>query len=230
MDLVDIEEYKNYMFDRNLNQVYNIKTKKHLKNRLDKGNYFVGLFKDGKQKTFRLNQMIYKYNNQDDPDDFVDIDDYENYKFNKNLNQVINIKSGKYLKNYIDSNGYYNICLSKNGTDKQFKLHRLVYQAHNPLINIEGFEIDHKDHNKLNNNIDNLRIATSSENNCNRKINKKNKSTGIKNISKNKNNTFTVQIRKDEKKYSKTFKSLEEAIIWRDIKLKEIHKEFACYN
>jgi len=232
MDLVKIEEYENYMFDRNLNQVYNIKTNKYITNHLNgKCSYFVRLYKNGKIKTFTLNHLIYKYNNQDNnQEDFVDIDEYEGiYKFNKNLNQVININTGKYLKNTLNKYGYYKLGLYKNGKKKYFHLHRLVYKAHNPLINIEGFYIDHINQDKLDNNIDNLRIATCSENNCNIKV-KKNNILGIKNIRKTKYNTFQVQIMKDRKSYIKSFKILEEAIVWRDFKLSELHKEFACFN
>ena len=231
MDLVDIENYEGlYKFDKDLNQVYSLKTKKYIKNGLNKGYYAVGLYKNGKTKTFRLNYLIYKYNNQYNQDDFVNIDGFEDYKFNKNLNQVININTGKYLTNYVNNTGYYSVNLYKNNKQKGFKLHRLIFKSQNPLINIEELFIDHIDQNKLNNNINNLRIATRSDNNCNRLVQKNNKSTGIKNIYKTEYNTFPVIIKKDGKFYRRTFKSLEEAIIWRDIKLKEIHKEFACYN
>ena len=42
-------------------------------------------------------------------------------------------------------------------------LHRYIYQYYNPNINIEGYDIHHKDHNKMNNNISNLQLLTSSE-------------------------------------------------------------------
>jgi hypothetical protein len=177
MDLVDIDEYEGlYKFNRNLNQVYSLKTKKYLKNCLYKSYYAVGLYKNGKRKKLMLNHFIYKYNNKDNPDDFVDIDGYEDYKFNLKTNQVLNINTGKYVKNYINNCGYYRVGLYKNNKQKIFKFHRLVYQAHNPQINIEGFDIDHINQDKLNNNINNLRIATRSENNCNVKIRKNNKS------------------------------------------------------
>jgi len=227
---VNIDDYEGlYKFDRSLNQVYNIKTKKYITNRLKKGNYSVRLSKDGERKEITLNYLIYKYNQDNNQEDLMDIDGYENYKFDKNKNQVINIKSGKYIKNELTKEGYYRVGLIKNGKKKHLFLHRLVFKSHNPLINIEGFNIDHINQNKLDNNIDNLRVATISENNCNIKVRNNNKSTGIKNISKTKNNTFRVSIMKDRKSNSKTFKTLEEATEWRDIKLKEIHKEFACY-
>ena len=87
MDLTDIEEYEGiYKFDKNLNQIFNVKTNKYLKNCFNKGYYFVYLYKNGKSQTFRLNHLIYKYNNQDNnQDDLVDIDGYEDDKVDLNL-------------------------------------------------------------------------------------------------------------------------------------------------
>ena len=229
MSLVDIANYEGYYkFNKDLNQVYNVKTNKYLKKCLDRGIFYFYLNKDGKQKKFRLNSLIYRYNNQDNQDDFVDIYDYKNYKINLKTNQVINIKSGKYIKNNLTNFGYYSVKLCKNGKIKNFQLHRLIFQAHNPLIDIKGSDIDHIDQDKLNNNINNLRKATHSQNLCNVKF-RKNNILGIKNIGKTKKNTFQVQIMKDGKNYIKNFKSLEEAIEHRDLKLAEMHGEFACF-
>lgn len=49
-------------------------------------------------------------------------------------------------------------------------LHRLVYEAYKGEIP-EGMEIDHIDRNKRNNNPDNLRVVTRSENLLNRNTN-----------------------------------------------------------
>jgi len=232
MSLVDIDNYRGlYKFDKDLNQVYNVKINKYIKNSLsDKGFYFVSLFKDGKKKQFRLNHLIYKYNNQDNnQDDFVAIAESKDYKINLKTNQVINKNTGKCIKNSLTKFGYYVVKLYNNGKRKHFQLHRLIFQAHNPSINILGFDIDHVNQNRLDNNIDNLRLATRSQNLCNIKFQKNNK-LGIKNISKTKSNTFQVNIMKDKKNHSKSFKSLEEAIEYRDLKLDELHGEFACYN
>jgi len=231
MNLIDIDNYEGlYKFNKDLNQVYNVKTNKYIKNILDNsGKYYcVYLIKDDKIKTFRLNSLIYRYNNQDNPEDFVAIENYKDYKFNLKTNQVINIITGNYLKNNITNLGYYRICLYKNGKMKNFLLHRLIYQVYNPSININGLCIDHINQVTSDNDINNLRIATHSQNSCNKKIHKNNK-LGIKNIFKNKSNTFTVVITKDKKKHSKNFKTLEEAIEYRDLKLTEMHGEFACY-
>ena len=229
MSLIDIENYEGlYKFNKDLIQVYNVKTKKYLKNVLYGNHYYIYLYKNGKQKTFSLNYLINKYNNQDNnQEDFVDIDNYENYKFNLKTNEVINKNTGKYLKKNI-CNGYYVVQLYKNKKMKRFLLHRLVFKSHNPLINIKELFIDHINQDKLNNNINNLRLATRSQNQYNSKV-YKNNILGIKNIFKTKSNTFTVNIVKDKKKHSKNFKTLEDAIIHRDLKLAEMHGEFACY-
>ena len=230
MSLIDIDDYKGlYKFDKDLKQVLNVKTNKYIKNVLNGKNYCVYLYKDGKQKTFSLNYLINKYNNQVNQKDFVAIDNYENYKLNLKTNQILNIKSGKCIKKIIN-HGYYKVSLYKDNKRKLLFLHRLVYKAHNPLINIKELYIDHINQDKLDNNIDNLRLATHSQNNCNVKVYKNNKSTGIKNIGKTKNNTFQVQIMKDKKNHTKKFKTLEEAIEHRDLKLAELHGDFACYN
>lgn len=47
---------------------------------------------------------------------------------------------------------------------KNYYMHRLVCTVYNPLENYEGLEINHKDRNKANNNINNLEWCTRSEN------------------------------------------------------------------
>ena len=51
-----------------------------------------------------------------------------------------------------------------NGKKRTFRLHRLVMMAFSPIENIDEFEVNHKDGNKLNNRLDNLEWCTSSEN------------------------------------------------------------------
>jgi len=155
------------------------------------------------------------------------IKDYEDlYSLDLNTNQVWGHKYKKYKKPTLNT-GYYKIRLCKNSKYKYFYFHRLVYEAYNGEIP-EGLCIDHIDNNKQNNHIDNLRLATRSENMWNQKIHKNNnKSSGYKNIYLTKWNTYEVIIRKNSKVvYDKTFKNLEEAITNRDIQLKEFHNNF----
>ena len=156
------------------------------------------------------------------------INNYEgHYSFDLNNNQVYSHKSNKYLKPQL-TKGYYMFQFSKNSQFKNIYLHRLVYEAFNGTIP-EGLLIDHIDNNPLNNDICNLRLATSSENQYNKKVSKNNK-IGYKNISySEKRKDFCVRIRKNKKLIvNKYFKNLEEAIEYRNIQLKLIHSEF--YN
>ena len=97
----------------------------------------------------------------------VPIKDYEGlYSFDLNNNEIYGHKHKKYLKLQLHTDGYYLIQLYKNSKPKGFLLHRLIYEAHFGSIP-EGLCIDHIDNNRQNNNIENLRLANRSENNCN---------------------------------------------------------------
>jgi len=90
----------------------------------------------------------------------------------------------------------------------------------------KGFVIDHIDGNKHNNNPDNLRLLTLSENLQNRK-NKRQSKSGFSNIYK-KNNKFYCMFRVNNKKYYLgTFNSIEEAIKQRDLKGKSLSENFS---
>jgi len=71
-----------------------------------------------------------------------------------------------------------------------------------------------------------LRTATNSQNQMNTKTPKNNK-LGYKNIRETKYNTFSITIEKNKKTYNKSLPTLEEAIIWRDNKQKELFGDFA---
>lgn len=67
------------------------------------------------------------------------------------------------LKPAKNNKGYYIIKIHKNSKPSTFKIHRLVYQAFGKE-NLNGFEINHLDGVKTNNNINNLERCTSKEN------------------------------------------------------------------
>lgn len=97
------------------------------------------------------------------------------------LYQVSNLGNVKRLKGYkgrekgyiveehlikpsINSNGYQNVVLCKNGKTKTFTMHRLVAIAF--LYNSDNLpQVNHKDENKLNNCVDNLEWCDSKYNN-----------------------------------------------------------------
>lgn len=97
------------------------------------------------------------------------------------LYQVSNLGNVKRLKGYkgrgkgyiveehliqpsINSRGYQNVVLCKNGKTKTFSMHRLVAIAF--LDNSDNLpQVNHKDENKLNNCVDNLEWCDSKYNN-----------------------------------------------------------------
>lgn len=60
--------------------------------------------------------------------------------------------------------GYYKVRLSNNGLVKDYMIHQLVYLVFKGEYNKESYIIDHIDGDKLNNDINNLRLLTKSEN------------------------------------------------------------------
>lgn len=139
---------------------------------------------------------------------FIKIKDYENYTINEE-GIIINIK-GKELKPYIHPTGYKIVDLYKDGKRKHFKLHILLAQTFIPNPNNYKI-IDHIDRNKLNNNLDNLRWVTSSENNLNKNI----KGGCISYEEKVNGDKIYIYYRLrwqiNKVSYSKRFKNLEEA-------------------
>ena len=96
------------------------------------------------------------------------IEGYEQYLIS-NLGDVKSTRFSKekILKKCLSSNGYYSVNLYNDYGPKNFLIHHLVAIAflnHKP--NGFKFVIDHKDNDKLNNNVDNLQIVTLRYNIC----------------------------------------------------------------
>ena len=79
-------------------------------------------------------------------------------------NNITKKISEKILKPCLRKNGYYSIVLQKNNKSKYYTIHRLVAKEFIP--NPDNLpQVNHKDENKLNNNVDNLEWCTSKYNN-----------------------------------------------------------------
>ena len=90
------------------------------------------------------------------------IPNYENYYIYDN-GDVLNTSTNKMLKGSIGEHGYKYYRLSKNNKKKMFYAHRLVAEAF--IENPNNLPIvNHKDGNKLNNNIDNLEWVSQTDN------------------------------------------------------------------
>lgn len=149
--------------------------------------------------------------------ELVDITGYEGlYQINR-AGQVWSVKRQKFLKQNIHRDGYYNVMLSKENKRKYPQVHRLLALQFlpNPL---ELPQVDHIDINKTNNSLDNLRWV-SHRANCLNIINKQ--KSGEQNIRLTHSNTYQVYIALNNKNYYKSFKTMDEAKVWRDTFIRE---------
>lgn len=128
--------------------------------------------------------------------------------------------TGKEAKS-LQYNGYIRVKINKIC----YLAHRIVFMMHHGYI---PKSLDHKDGNKLNNSIENLRPATDSENNCNRKIHKNNKS-GVKGVNWHKGNNKWCAVCSINGKQNLIgyFDNIEKAKIAVELFRKDHHGEFA---
>jgi hypothetical protein len=146
----------------------------------------------------------------------VDIIGFTNYTINEK-GEIYSKKRKIIMKQRSDKDGYLGLKLFNDDgvPHSNIRVHRLLYQAFILKIGEEMPRfIDHKNGNVKDNSLDNLRGATSQQNNWNRRTAKNNR-TGYKNIHHTPNGTFRVSLARE--RYSKMFKTLEEAIINRNI-------------
>ena len=129
----------------------------------------------------------------------------------KFINKMAIINREKILKNIKNNHDYYIVRLCKNNKCKIYQVHRLVAEAFIPNPNNLP-QVNHKDENKLNNNINNLEWC-SSKYNCNYgarnlKIGVKTKNNGkpVYQIKNNKiiNTWFNIKTAGDNLKINKS--------------------------
>jgi hypothetical protein len=105
---------------------------------------------------------------------------------------------------------------------KMIRMHRLIMQAPSTL------DIDHKDHNGLNNRRYNIRICTRSQNLANKTARGLSKYLGV---SLNNHKQWRARIRQNKKEYFiGSFETEEMAARAYDLKAIELHGEFANIN
>jgi hypothetical protein len=120
-----------------------------------------------------------------------------------------------------DKDGYIII----NFMGKKYKAHHLVWVYH---YDVFPKMLDHIDGNEANNNIHNLRVATVSQNQMNRKLNKNNK-TGVKGL-RFVNNRWYVQIRFNNSHVFKSFVDKNDAMQFLLTIRSKLHGDFARFQ
>lgn len=136
------------------------------------------------------------------------------YEFDGNTVKIITIKNQvilidsedfercKSVSWCVDNVGYANGCYKR----KTVRMHRFILNAP------KGFEVDHINHNRLDNRKSNLRIVTHQENQHNLAIGKSNTS-GYKGVYYNiAHNKWCCQIKVNGKSIAKLFNTKDEAI------------------
>jgi hypothetical protein len=149
----------------------------------------------------------------------------------KSLKRTVNVNKSKLctkvvferiLKNGINSSGYYNLTLCKNGSQKTRLVHQLVaiaFLGHTP--NGQNLVINHIDFNKLNNNVENLVIITQRENANKKHLNHSSKYTGVCWVKKSKKWVSSIAVNGKSKTLG-YFDSEKDAHLVYETKLKEI--------
>jgi hypothetical protein len=124
-------------------------------------------------------------------------------------------------------NGHGRVVISFLG--KGFFRAHLVWLLENGALPPDGLEVDHRDRDRKNDRIGNLRLATASQNRANSSRSSANNATRHKNIYM-KGKKLIVRVIGAGRSVQKSFYTLEEAIRFRNIAVKEIHGEFGVID
>lgn len=95
---------------------------------------------------------------------WVEVKDFPLYIVSS-CGRIMNHKTKRLLKQAISAHGYYEVSLYRKNKGYTKRIHQLVYSNITQDYDLTGYVVNHKDGNKLNNNIENLEKITYQENN-----------------------------------------------------------------
>lgn len=125
----------------------------------------------------------------------------------------------------INALGYRTISIK--GT--AYLAHRIVYAMHHGSEIIDGLVVDHKDNDRLNNRLDNLRAATHAENLLNKFVQSNNR-LGVRGVVQI-GNRFKATIQKDRiHECIGSFANLDDAVAARNEAVARLHGKFAKFS
>lgn len=75
--------------------------------------------------------------------------------------RIMNVKTQRILKTFINEKGYQTVCLRKNNKQYTVRVHKLIAETF--LGKQSGMDVRHKDRNRSNNHVDNLEWCTRKE-------------------------------------------------------------------
>ena len=137
----------------------------------------------------------------------VKIEGFEDYLISKD-GKILSTKrkKPKFLKTHTDKYGYLHVKLTKNKKLFGFNLHRLIAKAFVDNPDIENYDmVDHINHNRTDNRIENLRWCNNSINQRNQKLLKRN-TTGHQGVRYSKSkNQYEATWYEDKKLKTKSF-------------------------
>ena len=142
----------------------------------------------------------------------MQIENYENYLVFED-GFVMNSKTGRQIIPWAITGGYLQVQLCNNGQDKNFLVSRLVALAFIPNPENKP-EVNHINRIRTDNRLENLEWNTRLENQQNMGVRKDNTS-GEKNIRKE-GDSYRFKKTINKISFSKSFKTLIEAVIFRD--------------
>jgi hypothetical protein len=142
-------------------------------------------------------------------EEWKQITDFSEYE----VSSLGRVRRGDRILTPVLDGRYYVVCLTNREQQKNKYIHRLMCLAFLPNPDEKRY-VDHINRVKTDNRLENLRWATASQNGENRNCG--NTNTQEHHITKQKNNFFHVAFKRNCIQYQKNFKTLEEAILWRD--------------